>query len=81
MNSNCGTTLPVRWLRGYYDAERQKRRSSMPYDCPYAIDHGVSCHAWVRDDEKYCERHKGMMTPIDALEKEIDDVIRKAREK
>ena len=53
----------------------------MPYDCPYAIDHGVSCHAWVRDDEKYCERHKGMMAPIDALEKEINDVIRKAREK
>ena len=54
----------------------------MPYNyCCYSIDRGVQCSAWVKDNEEYCARHKNGMLDIDDLEKEINDVIKKAREK
>lgn len=77
-----GTMLLVRWLQGYYDAERQSRRNSVPHNnCCYSIDRGIQCSAWAKDHEEYCARHKADMLAIDALEKEVNEVIRKAQEK
>jgi hypothetical protein len=54
----------------------------VPYNnCCYSIDRGIQCSAWVKDHEEYCARHKADMLAIDALEKEVNEVIRKAQEK
>ena len=68
-------------------AGRQKRENSMEYDCQYRTDYGCPCRSWVDkrlvvDGEPiYCTTHRADMLHIDALEKEINDVIEKARRK
>ena len=53
----------------------------MAYRCLWQLDHGVGCHQWHKDNEDYCVDHQRKMVAIDALEIEINEVIRKAREK
>jgi len=53
----------------------------MAYRCQYRNDVGCPCHKWTPEDADYCSEHKAMMLHIDALEKEINDTIHKAREK
>jgi hypothetical protein len=49
--------------------------------CQYSIDRGVTCNAWVEDSIPYCIRHAIAMKEIDALWEEVNEVIKKAREK
>ncbi len=51
------------------------------YSCPYSTDVGCPCNQYVREGETYCIKHRAEMLHIDALEKEINDVIHKAQQK
>lgn len=53
----------------------------MAYDCQYSTDRGCRCSRYVKDGEEYCVLHKADILQIDALEKEVNEVIKKAREK
>ncbi len=51
------------------------------YTCKYSSDYACRCPKWTAQGEDYCSEHKEAMRKIDNLEAEINDVIKKAREK
>jgi hypothetical protein len=53
----------------------------MPYSCQYAVDRGVNCKTWVREEVPYCERHRTDIEAIEAMWHEVTETVRKARRK
>lgn len=53
----------------------------MAYNCQYSVDRGVKCNIWTRSDDVYCDVHQKAIDKIDELEREIREIIRRAREK
>ena len=51
------------------------------YNCKYYTDWACQCPKWTAQGEEYCSEHKEAMRKISNLEAEINDVIKKAREK
>ena len=79
----AGTSLGVTLWLAFFGEEKQSARNSMApgYSCPYSMDVGCPCNQYVREGETYCIKHRAEMLHIDALEKEINDVIHKAQQK
>ncbi|MFZ3370721.1 MAG: hypothetical protein WA239_26665 [Candidatus Sulfotelmatobacter sp.] len=79
----AGTCLGATWWLAFFGEEKQSARNSMApgYSCPYSTDVGCPCNQYVREGETYCIKHRAEMLHIDALEKEINDVIHKAQQK
>lgn len=51
------------------------------YNCKYYVDRACQCPKWTAQGEEYCSEHKEAMRKIYNLEAEVNDVIKKAREK
>jgi len=49
--------------------------------CLYQTDVGIYCTNFVQDGRMYCPVHEHTMAEINRLEHEINETIRKAREK
>jgi hypothetical protein len=51
------------------------------YACQYQIDRGVGCPKWTRDGQDYCDDHEKCIGAVEAMQQEIVEVIKRAREK
>lgn len=49
--------------------------------CAYAVDRGVNCRKWLPSTETYCTEHIAAIAAIDQMMEEVNDIIKKAREK
>lgn len=54
----------------------------MPYNaCAYRTDRDCKCTTWVRDGQEYCDAREKKISEIEAMEAEVVEVIKKARNK
>ena len=53
----------------------------MAYRCQYAIDRGVLCPDWTREDEDYCAIHDRAIKNVEAMWQKVTNIVTDAQKK
>ena len=53
----------------------------MAYRCQYAIDRGVLCPDWTREDEDYCAIHDRAIKNVETMWRAVTNIVANAQKK